>query len=446
MRTPYEPRGPAATTRACGGVAVGRTAVTLMASTIATSVMGFAFWIVVARWFPAEVVGRASALIASMTLIASVAQINLVNFFARFLPTAGGRTTRWVMAGFTAVAVTAGLLASAFLALRLDGGLAGAGWGFASLFVASAALATVSYVADGVVTSLGRAHWVPLKNVGTHAAKLAVAVILGILGLTASYRSLFLTWVAPIAISVAVVVAAALRLAHARRGQPQTTVARRREVASFVGAEYVNSILGNVVVYVPPVLVANVLGAERSAYFYVPWTMGVGATALLWNIVTSFVVTASSQPSQAPQALRRAIRLGAVIAVPGALVLGLGARPLVSLVGPGYAHGAGVLTLVGASLPFTAVLLLYSAFCLMRRRVWPLTAVQAGSVVVLVGISWWGLPLWGVSAPGLAYLVGQAGLALLVLPRVVRRYRAIAHGREDWTRVTGPAVPAEASA
>ena len=28
--------------------------------------------------------------------------------------------------------------------------------------------------------------------------------------------------------------------------------------------------LGNVVTYVPPVLVAHVLGAEHSAYFYVP--------------------------------------------------------------------------------------------------------------------------------------------------------------------------------
>lgn len=446
MRTPPEPRGTAVAARPHGGVVVGRTAVTLMASTIASSVMGFTFWIVVARWFPVEVVGRASALIASMTLIASVAQINLVHFFARFLPTAGGKTARWITLGFAAVAVTAGVLASAFLVLRLDGGLAGADWGFASLFVASAALATVSYVADGVVTSLGRAHWVPLKNVGTHGVKLGLAVILGIFGLTASYRSLFLTWVVPIAISVTIVVAAALRLAHTRRGQPQTTPVRRRELASFVGAEYVNGILGNVVIYVPPVLVAYVLGVERSAYFYVPWTMGVGATALLWNIVTSFVVTASSDPSQAPQALRRTVRLGAVIAVPGALVLGLGAKHLVSLVGPGYAHGAGVLSLVGFALPFTAVLLLYSAFCVMRRRVWPLVAVQAASVFVLVGMSWWGMPQWGVSAPGLAYLVGQAGLALLVLPRVIRRYREIVQSREDWVRVPGPAALAEVSA
>lgn len=446
MRTSHEPRGTAGTTRTRGGVAVGRTAATLMASTIASSVMGFTFWIVVARWFPVEVVGRASALIASMTLIASVAHINLVHFFARFLPTAGGKTTRWVTLGFATVAVTAGLLASAFLLLRLDGGLAGTGWGFAALFVASAALATVSYVADGVVTSLGRAHWVPLRNVGTHAVKLGLAVVLGVVGLTSSYRSLFLTWVLPIAISVAVVVVAALRLARTRRGQPQTTPVRRREVASFVGAEYVNGVLGNVVVYVPPVLVAYVLGAEGSAYFYVPWTMGVGATALLWNIVTSFVVAASSDPRQASQALRRAITIGAVISVSGALVLGLGAKHLLSLVGPGYAHGAGVLSLVGAALPFTAVLLLYSAFCVMRRRVWPLAAVQAGSVFVLVGMSWWGMPVWGVSAPGLAYLVGQAGLALLVLPRVIRRYREIVQHREDWVRVTSPAALAEISA
>jgi O-antigen/teichoic acid export membrane protein len=414
-----------------------------MASTIATSIMAFAFWIVVARWFPAEVVGRASALIASMTLIASVAQLNLVNIFARFLPTAGGKTARWVTGGFSAVAVTAGLLGTAFLVLRLDGGLGGAGLGFAVLFVVSATLAAVSSVADGVITSLGRAHWVPLKNVGTHAAKLGLAVILGIGGLTASYRSLFLTWIVPIAISVTLVVVAALRLARRRRGTPQTALVRRRQVASFVGAEYVNGILGNVVIYVPPVLVAHVLGAEHSAYFYVPWTMGVGATALLLNIVTSFVVAASSNPTQAPQALRRAIRLGAIISVPGALVLALGGKQLLSLVGPGYAHGAGVLSLVGASLPFTAVLLLYSAFCVMRKRVWPLAAVQTGAVLVLMGISWWGLPLWGASAPGLAYLVAQAGFALVVLPRVIRSYRETVQRRADWVRVSAQPALAE---
>jgi len=443
LRTPPDLRGADLTPRAGGAVAVGRTATTLMASTIATSVMGFAFWIVVARWFPAEVVGRASALIASMTLIASVAQLNLVHLFARYLPMAGGKTARWVTGGFIAVGATAGFLGSAFLGLGLDGGLAGAGWGWAALFVASAALAAVSFVADGVITSLGRAHWVPLKNVGTHAAKLGLAVLLGVVGLTASYRSLFLAWMVPITIAVTLVVAAALRLARTRRGTPQTTPVRRREVASFVGAEYVNGILGNVVTYLPPVLVAHVLGAEHSAYFYVPWTMGVGATALLWNIVTSFVVAASSDPRQAPQALKRAIRLGAVISVPGAIVLVLGAKPLLSLLGAGYAQGAVVLSLVGASLPFTAVLLLYSAFCVMRKRVWPLVAVQTGAVVVLIGMSWWGMPLWGATASGLAYFVGQAGFTLLVLPRVIRIYRETVRHREDWVRASGPAVLAE---
>lgn len=442
LRNPPGLSGADLSPRADGAAAVGRTATTLMASTIATSVMGFAFWIVVARWFPAEVVGRASALIAAMTLIASVAQLNLVHLFARFLPAAGGKTTRWVTGGFIAVGASAGVLGAAFLGLRLDGGLAGASWGGA-LFVASAALAAVSFVADGVITSLGRAHWVPLKNVGTHAAKLGLAVLLGVVGLTASYRSLFLAWMVPITISVTLVVAAALRVARTRQSTPQTTPVRRREVASFVGAEYVNGILGNVVTYVPPVLVARVLGAEHSAYFYVPWTMGVGATALLWNIVTSFVVTASSEPKQAPQALKHAIRLGAVISVPGAIVLVLGAKPLLSLLGAGYAQGAIVLSLVGASLPFTAVLLLYSAFCVMRKRVWPLVAVQTGAVVVLMGMSWWGMPLWGATASGLAYLVGQVGLTLLVLPRVIRSYRETVRRREDWVRADSPAVLAE---
>src|SRR3712207_8892491 len=63
-----------------------RTAYSLIANVILTAGLGVGFWIAAARLFDAEDVGRDSALISAMSLISSVAQLNLGNALLRFLP------------------------------------------------------------------------------------------------------------------------------------------------------------------------------------------------------------------------------------------------------------------------------------------------------------------------------------------------------------------------
>src|SRR6185369_13386162 len=84
---------------------------------------------------------------------------------------------------------------------------------------------------------------------------------------------------------------------------------------------------------------------------------------------------------------------------------------------------ATAMRLIGASLPFTAMILLFAAFCLMDKRVWGLTAVQLTGAVLFLGGAWAGLSALGITAPALAYLVSQAAVALCLLPALIRRYR-----------------------
>lgn len=45
-----------------------------------------AFWILAARIYPSDAVGRASALIAAMVQLSTIAQLNMANALIRFMP------------------------------------------------------------------------------------------------------------------------------------------------------------------------------------------------------------------------------------------------------------------------------------------------------------------------------------------------------------------------
>ena len=407
------------------GVAVGpvvRRASALMMSTVASAALGFAFWLAAARFLPASTVGLGSALVSSMTLLASLAQLNLASLYARFLPTAGTRSRSLVLGGAGAATATGVVGALVFVALGQNTGRWP--WLFGLAVVASA----LHFIADGVLNGLGRAGSVPVRTVAASAGKLALLGALGVAGVHLTGEHVLLVWTVPVVLVVAATAWVVLRRLVPAHSRGVSEPIDRRELVRFAGAEYVNAIVVNLVSFLPPVLVTAAVGADHGAYFYLPWLIGVSLTTMLWNIVTSYVATASGTASAEERwrHLVRAIRLGAVVAVGGAAVLAAGATPLLWLLGPAYAeHGATALRLIGATLPFTAVGLLFAALRFMRKRLGLLTLLQAVAGLLFLGGTVASIGRFGIVAPAAAYLAAQALLALLVAPFLVRDLRAL---------------------
>lgn len=406
--------------------AVLGTALALMSATTFSALFGFVFWVVAARWFPADQVGRASAAVSSMSLLAGLAQLNLINLYARFLPTAGHRSRRLVLAGCAASATASVVLATGFLALGGAAGVIGDRPAGRLIFTVAVVASAIFFIQDGVLAALHRPAWVPVKNVLAAAGKLA---LLPLLAGAALGDGLLLAWVLPMLLSMLAVnwwiltrLAPGGRHRDARAPAPAPA---RRELLSFASAEYVNGLLTNAVAFLPPVLVTAVLGPTASAYFYLPWLVGVAGSTLMWNVVTSFVVSATSDGEQSRTHASRAVLLIAAIVGTGAVVLAAAADPLLGLLGPEYAtHGATALRLIGLSLPFSGVILLFSAFAIMEKRMWRLVAIQSAVTALFFAGSWLGLPRLGGVAPALALLVTHAAAAGVLMPGLIRRYLA----------------------
>ncbi len=435
------------------GSVVG-TALSLMTSTVLSAVLTFGFWIAAARFFEPAAVGRISAGVASITLLAAVAQLNLHSMYGRFLPGAGRQSLRLVLGGYAASALTAAVLAGGYLLLGLDHGIIGDDREAQVLFAVGVVATAIFLIQDGVLTALGRASAVPLKNVVSAAGKLA---LIPALAAGSAGDGLLLAWVLPV-VGVMIVwnswILLRLVPAHvrARRGSGPL---HSREVLRFASAEYVNAIVNNVVAFLPPLLVTAVVGAEQGAYFYLPWVIGTAVTTMLWQTVTSFVAESSTAEARGDRNwiaahLKRTVLMVAAVAGVGGLVLAAAARPLLWALGDDYA-AAGVtpLRLIGLTLPFTGVIVLYAGFAALEKRMWRMVAIQATAAAAFLAGTWFNLPDpglgGGLTAPAAALLLAQACLGLAVLPGLVARITAARATRAAGSaRTTGAAAPAPA--
>lgn len=396
-------------------------AVSLMTATAAASALGLVFWAEAAHLQPPPVVGRESAAIAALTLLAVIAQLNLTNVFIRLLPVAGRLSGGLVRRGYLAVLCLSLAIGAAYSAIGLRGHLVTGGWGQRALFLLAVPVLAVFALEDSVLTALRLAPWVPVENISTAAGRL---VLLPLLGVTSLGGGIVASWVLPAAAAAIVVNSLLFRRALPALVTVDGTLPGRHRLLSFVAGEYAGSICATATIQVMPLLVVWRLGATQAAYLTLPWLIASGISLVMWNVASSFVVEAAGARGRPSALLRRSLLLWAAIVIGAVAICVPGAPLLLGLAGAAYAaHGAALLRLIGLSAPFTALVVLYSTLAWLDQRVWLLAAFQAVLGVMVIGITLVLLPRAGLTAVGWAYLATQALAAAGAAPFTLRWMR-----------------------
>ena len=396
-------------------------AMALMTATIGAQGLGLVFWAAAAHLAPPAAVGQASAGVAALTLLAMIAQLNLTNVFVRVLPAAGRLGERLVRRGYLVVVLLSLTAGAVYCATGLSDHVVPAGWRHAAQFTLAVPVLAVFALEDSVLTALRLAPWVAVENISTAVARIAVLP-----ALAAAPMGMIGSWVLPAAAAAVVVNALLFAQALPAHGRGVAgTLPGRRRLLSFVAAEYAGGLCATATMQVMPLLVLARLGAAQAAYLTLPWLIASGISLVMWNVAASFVVETAGARGHPGALLRRSLLLWAAVAASAAVVCVAGARPLLSIVGGGYAaHGVTLLRLVGLSAPFTAVVVLYATLVWLEQRVWLLAGFQAAAGALLLAATLLLLPHAGLSAVGWAYLGTQAVTAAAVAPLVVRRIRS----------------------
>jgi len=411
---------------AAGDVILFRSARALMASTIATAALGVLYWVVAARLVPADELGRGAALVSTMVVLSTFAQLNLTGALVRFVPVTGRHTRRFVLGAYLASAATGVVLAvAAVLVLpHVSDRLAFIRTDTAAAvgFCAGVTLWTVFNLQDAVLTGLRRADWVPGENAAYGVAKLLL--LLPLAGLGAA--GVLLTWVTPLPVVLAVVTVFLLRKAipaHERRTGSVVEPPTRNRIAHFVAVDYVGSVFSQGVPLVLPLIVVSRSGAAENARFYVAWVVASGVLTLAANVATSLTVEGAHDEAALAGLTRTVLRRVVVLGTPVLLVLVVVPALVLRVFGGDYPDAAGILRLLAlAAVPRTLVVV-FAAVARVRGHLWTLVLVELVAGVATLGLAAAGIGGGGAEGVAVAWLLGQLLAAVAVVPYMVRQLR-----------------------
>ena len=400
-------------------------AIALMSATIGANGLGLVFWAVAAHLRPPAIVGRASAAIAALTLLAMIAQLNLTNVIVRLLPAAGKLGTRMVARIYLVVVFLSLVAGLVYCVSGLGRHVLIGGWVQYAGFTFAVPVAAVFALEDSVLTALRLAPWVALENITTVIARIALLPVLFVTAMGAVWST-----VLPMLVAAVIVNSLLFGRALPAHGSVPGTLPGRRRLLSFVAAEYSGNICAIASVQVMPLIVVWRLGPAAAAYLTLPWLIASGITLVLWNVSASFVVEAAGSHGHPGALLKRSLMLWGGIVVSAVVICVAVGRPLIELVGAQYvAEGVPLLRLIGLSSPFTAVIVIYGTLVWLDQRVWLLAGFQAVAGILLLVLALTLLPHLGLIAVGWAYLGTQAALAVAVTPFTVRHIRRAEFGR-----------------
>ncbi len=404
-------------------------AITLLATTGVTAVLGFAYWAIAARLFSQRSVGYGSAAVSAMTLIGTIGMLGMGTVLIGELP------RRRQRAGLVSAALIASGLGSLVFGLtftvvapHVSGRFAyvSGTLGQGALFVAGVMLTAVSLVFDQATIGLLRGGLQLSRNMVFAAVKLLVLPAAAIILHDQFGTGILLAWVAGTAVSLLPV---AIRLRFSG-----TAILPRPDWAVLrgLGRTALAHNWLNLSITVPgtliPVLVIIVVSPSANAAFYAAWTLSGFLKIVPTHLSTVLFAVAAADPQVIARKLRFTLRLSLLIGLPGMAVLGLGAHMALSMFGPGYARAA--------TLPLELLVIGYlpgipkvhnMAVCRATGRIPRAAAVLTAAAIMEVTAAAVGGATAGLKGLSFALLTVFIVEGLVTTPPVLRA--ALGHGR-----------------
>jgi O-antigen/teichoic acid export membrane protein len=399
-------------------------AVALMVSSGGTALLGVAFWATAAHLASAYNVGRASAEIAALSLLAFMAQLSFGAIFDRFLPVIGKGARTFVTRAYalcSAVALAIGII---YLLAGFGHEFIPSSFGWRALFVVSVVLWTIFALQDSVLTGLRATKWVPVENILFAIMKLA---LLPVLIATLPNQGIFLAWSAPVILTLVAVNWYIFRTRipeHEARKAPAESLPRLKELVLLAGAQYATLLFSVLAPLIVTLIVIQRLGAIANAHYYVPALISGSLSIFLLSVYKSFVVEAASEPHRIRHLTNMAIAAMSAVLVPSVLIGVIFAPLILRVFGAEYAlHSTTLLRMLLLSLPMGAVSIFYSAFAWLDRRVWWMALRDLISAVIYFGTVFLLIGHFGILSIGIASLISSGLQGFFFLPIAIRRYR-----------------------
>jgi len=389
----------------------------LIADTAVLSLLGVAFWVIVAKLYTPAEVGLASATIAAVIFLARLSGLGFGYGLIRFLPTAGLRSNTLINSCFTIAGLTS-LAAALVFVTGLSFWSPALHYIHQPLFSISFVLVTVMYtlflLTDQTFIARRRAKYVLFKNAIAGLLKLAAAVAFASL---LSAFGIFASW--GLAISLALAIALFQFLPQAQRGYvPMPTVCKEtvNDMIHFSLGNHIAELLWLTPLLLFPLMVINILGAETNAYFYVAWIIA----QTLFTIPLAISYSLFAEGSHEEELLRantiKSVKLCLLTLVPLIAMLLVLSDKLLLFFGRSYSESGAILLgiLALSAIPVTINFIGLSVMR-VKKNTRGVILVSASIACLALGSGYILMTRVGLPGVGLGWITAQTVVAIAVV-------------------------------
>jgi O-antigen/teichoic acid export membrane protein len=397
-----------------------------MISYAASSLLGFVFWILAARHYPAAAVGTASAAVSAMMLLSLLATLGLDYAVIRFLPNANRAANTLVNSCLTIAGLAAIVIALIFVGgLRL--------WSpgllflreepiYLSAFVLFTAVLTLYTIVYAVFIAARRSSF-NLAQVLTNQL-IEIALIIPFAAFFASF-GIFASW--GLSEFAALIVAMLLLFPRIQVGyRPSVAIDWNlvSEMVQFSLSNYVANLLWYAPTFILPIMVVNLVGAEANAFFYIAWAI---ASVLFWIPVgtsLSLFADSSHDTDRLGQNFRGSLKLTFLILIPAIILIFLIGGKILHLFGGGYSEGATkLLWILGLSAMPLSINAMYFGLKRVEKKMKGVISSSAFITAATLVLSWFLMPRIGILGAGVAWLSSQTVVSLVIVCSRLRSSR-----------------------
>jgi O-antigen/teichoic acid export membrane protein len=384
-----------------------RTAWPLIVTTGMNALLGVVYWVVAARLYDQVTVATNMAVIAAMTTLSGIAQLNLGPSLGVLVPRAGEHGRRVVLQVYAVVTAYGVVALTVFVLLvlphltRLSDVLASTS---RMLLFAVAVLAfNLFALQDAALASLRWGRVIPFENALFGVMK--IVLLFALVG-SLPHFGIFGSWLIPMLVAVPVV-SGYLFLRKSGRARSTLAPTTPRDSIPKLALDYVGYLFQVSSTFFLPVVALELLDPVSASVFAVAWLTSSTLDLLATNVGTALTVETSY--GENPEALRRTILRRAVPLVAVVAVVGLLLAPLiVGLYGSEYsADGVDTLRILLLACVPRCLVTFAVAESRAHRKMKTIVWLRAQNAVLTLGLSFVLTDRFGVQGMAVAWLVAQ---------------------------------------
>jgi O-antigen/teichoic acid export membrane protein len=374
-------------------------------SRVISASIGLIFWQVAARYYPAEMVGTAIALITSLGIVVTFSRLGFDFSIIRFMPL---RDRNAVFSTCLTMTALSSLIFSAFFLLTIQFISPSISFirDYALIFILLAGLSSILLTTGNTYLSLKRGEYYLAQN-ALDAVRIPALIPLSILGAMGIFLSSGLSIVlCSLAAVFFILKAIKLKFAFSRDFL--------RETSRLSTINYISDLLLEVPSLLLPLLILNLLGATDVAQYYIAVAIGNIILLVPLAVSVSFFIE-GSHGTNLKREFFRGLKFIYALLLPAVIFIYFFGGLVLQSFGSVYAQSLDLLRIYALSSFFIVIHLMFVPILNVKLMVGRNIELSLLRFVVLLGLSYFFIIKFGLIGVGYAWMISHGILCLGII-------------------------------